>query len=437
MTQKTQGSLSLEALLALGFFSIVCSGSMLTLASAMQISQSMQVVESLSNKSQQGVYELAQLNNTQSSLNTTKTIVANSACAPTYKAVSTENIYGRAVAMQETRSVIDIEELMRRGRDCPAASVNKELRHEVIKLPQNMPQINTLDAINYGDYQILAMGTLNEDTEDLWFIRLDGNKASLESIIESGKGIKDLDAFWIEDRAYVAGAHYSDKDQLLVFDITNASKATEVGRYNLPQVGNSYPQGFSVTYYDERIYVGTRETAGNELHAYDASNLRKLAHTNKREINHNIHDLAGFDGLLYATTSADREDIMVFAPNLEKHSSIHFSDTNSAVDAWTLDITKGSIALGRRESRQGQALAQEMVQIPENTKTFENNSDKPTQVIYIKSMEAGIMYVTSNGQLYLNDEVLYSSDKKFTAAETLSDGRIVAVDELGNLHIWQ
>lgn len=89
--------------------------------------------------------------------------------------------------------------------------------------------------------------------------------------------------------AYVA--QNDSTNQFQVINLTTPSSPSVVSQMTLPGVGISFPQGWSIAYYNNKVYIGTRETAGNEFHIYDVSNPAAPVWQGSREINHNVNDI--------------------------------------------------------------------------------------------------------------------------------------------------
>ena len=62
--------------------------------------------------------------------------------------------------------------------------------------------------------------------------------------------------------------------QFEVIDVTDASNPVSKAKRSLARINpdGSYPEGWRVYYYDKKVYIVTRETAGPELHIFDVEN---------------------------------------------------------------------------------------------------------------------------------------------------------------------
>jgi type II secretory pathway pseudopilin PulG len=88
--------------------------------------------------------------------------------------------------------------------------------------------------------------------------------------------INALDAIrWIDPstaavKRYVFAAMNSTTNQLAIYDVTTPTAPVLVATRSLSScVTNSFPQGWYVVAYGNRLYLSTRETAGPELHVFD------------------------------------------------------------------------------------------------------------------------------------------------------------------------
>ncbi|MBX4192460.1 hypothetical protein KW798_03170, partial [Candidatus Parcubacteria bacterium] len=96
-------------------------------------------------------------------------------------------------------------------------------------------------------------------------------------------------------------------NQLQVINISNPEVPTVVSNITLTGVSSagSFPQGWRVAYYNKRVYVGTRETAGPEFYIYDVSVPATPMFLGRIELTHTINDIAVSGDYAYLATSAD------------------------------------------------------------------------------------------------------------------------------------
>ncbi|MDO8520652.1 MAG: hypothetical protein Q7S52_00890 [bacterium] len=112
---------------------------------------------------------------------------------------------------------------------------------------------------------------------------------------------------------YVYGAADNSTDQLVVVNVSDLSApALETSR-TLPGVDSagSYPQGRSIAFYDDVVYIGTWETAGPEFHSIDVSSPTAPVALDSVELTHSVKNLVVVSERAYLATTADTAELMV------------------------------------------------------------------------------------------------------------------------------
>ncbi len=205
------------------------------------------------------------------------------------------------------------QESMRMGGSCspviPGAWDNPEMRGSIA--------LDTLTGIALtsvgGKHYALVIGEpYTEASHDFFVVDVtDTDNPLLITGITIGDGLQDIavgDGF-----AYVV--EDTSEDQLIVVDVRDPSEPQVVTYSSLPGVDpdpeGSYPGGVSVSFYDSRVYVGTKETAGPEFHLFDVSNPQAPNPVGSLEINHNVNDIAVYGNFAYLATSADYAELTV------------------------------------------------------------------------------------------------------------------------------
>src|SRR3989344_1332633 len=154
--------------------------------------------------------------------------------------------------------------------------------------------------------------------------------------------------------------------QLLVVDVTTKNAPVTVASESLPGVTGtcpfSCPQGRSVFFFDDKVYVGTHRllaAGAKEFHVYDVADPTSPQHLGSYKLDHNVNDIlvtkqdvAGIEKkIAYLVTSADSKELIV----LDVTTPGAISEINSLdiplsiIDAVSLDLdkTKNIIYLGR------------------------------------------------------------------------------------------
>lgn len=102
--------------------------------------------------------------------------------------------------------------------------------------------------------------------------------------------------------------HKEYSRQLQVIEIIGnpPTSASVVADKTLSTVGEcgEYPAGYSVYYYDKKVYVGTKETDGQELTIFDVSTLTSPNEIASISVSRNVNDIVVRDGLAYLATGA-------------------------------------------------------------------------------------------------------------------------------------
>lgn len=225
-----------------------------------------------------------------------------------------------------TTSLVSQEEAEALGEDCELTppSQNWEIdcppQHGFDFTPGGLAATG-LDLLRRGNnkYAILTSGKGSVDKHDFWIVDVTTKTSiNLVSSINTGPDANDVDAFG----NYAFVANNNTTGQLIVIDISNLSSPATISYKNLPGVNpaGSWPQAREVFYYNDRVYVGTRETAGPEFHIFDVSNPSNPVHLGSREINHTIHNIIVRGDYAYLATSADQNELIIL--NVSNPASI-------------------------------------------------------------------------------------------------------------------
>lgn len=73
-------------------------------------------------------------------------------------------------------------------------------------------------------------------------------------------------------RTYAYFAMASTSKQLAIVDVTDVRNPVLVANTGLNNVSGAASDGWRIAYYEQKLYITTRDSAGNELHILDASN---------------------------------------------------------------------------------------------------------------------------------------------------------------------
>lgn len=137
----------------------------------------------------------------------------------------------------------------------------------------------------------------------------------------------------------------SSTTQLAVVEV---STRQIVATSTLPGVAGARPGAVSVRYAAEKLFVGTKRTAGHEFHVFDVSNPLIPVWIGSREMNHNINDIAATREYAFLATSGNVRDLIVL--RVDDPTSIHsVAEVNlpGNEDGRSIALSHNYIALGR------------------------------------------------------------------------------------------
>ena len=176
------------------------------------------------------------------------------------------------------------------------------------------------------------------------------NNLNVLSELEVGsKGINGLDVAG----EYVYAANDNVLGQLLVIDISNNILPTLTSSFLLPDVSGTDAVGNSIFYYDSKVYIGTKNTAGPEFHIVDVSNPLAPESLGSREIGGDVNAIVVSDDTAYIATSVDGGEIKILnvlnPTNIMQIGSHDLEDNDDAKSLYLFDNTLLTGKLGGEE----------------------------------------------------------------------------------------
>ncbi|HOX30620.1 MAG TPA: hypothetical protein P5080_05905 [Candidatus Paceibacterota bacterium] len=210
---------------------------------------------------------------------------------------------GRRAEVKLETYVSNLSLMFDLGGNCQTAVPKKDWRKPLVLTAVERGQLDGSRTVglNMIGNQIYAIGSASEENKpDLLTFGsagLDiGNPGGLSISGKTDCQTKAYNAIVVANhsgsgRTYAYVANNAAQNQLQVIDVSDPSHPVAITLANrtLPGVGNSYPQGWSIYFYKDRIYIATRETAGPEFHVYDVSDPANPVHLGSKEINHNVN----------------------------------------------------------------------------------------------------------------------------------------------------
>lgn len=128
--------------------------------------------------------------------------------------------------------------------------------------------------------------------------------------------------------------------------------------------GGSFPEGQSVYFLNDRLYVGTHETAGPEFHVFDVSNPANPNHLGSLELNHNVHEIVVRGDYAYIASSGNGCELIVVnisdpgnpsvmtnpCPSTVSPGDPNIFDAAGSHDGMSLFLSGNKLYLGRKTS---------------------------------------------------------------------------------------
>ncbi|MBI5004051.1 hypothetical protein HZC00_03080 [Candidatus Kaiserbacteria bacterium] len=188
--------------------------------------------------------------------------------------VSWAGAYGRMLSVDATTTVVDVPQMFALGGGCDMSPPIGEWDPPALFASSNFDTgkptgIDVFQGSVYmtGDhapYLFIASTT---------YATLGQNSGLFVNTgtFDAGVQLNDIRVARINGSVYAFVAANSSTKQLRVIDVTDINDPVLVASSTLANVSGSFPEGFRVYYYDTRLYITTRETAGSEFHIFDVS----------------------------------------------------------------------------------------------------------------------------------------------------------------------
>ena len=260
-------------------------------------------------------------------------------------------------SLEENVLVFDIGEYQRRGHDCGGYPDFKKI-NDVEILPSNFNsnfgnvQATGIDLFSNsaGHIFLTSFKSVDESGGELEIDLAAISEQGLESTLDIGPGLNAID--FAANVLY--GAQKSSKEQLVIVDYSDLSDPFLIATSTLPGVAGVRPEGWSIFYYDHRVYIGTKRTAGHEFHIFDVQDPSNPIWLGSREMNHNINQIAVRGGRAFLATSGNARDLIILdVSNPASISLITELDLPGNEDGRSLALLGNQIYLGRFKSAVG------------------------------------------------------------------------------------
>jgi hypothetical protein len=243
----------------------------------------------------------------------------------------------------------DLPQIGNNGYDCGghpglASYEDGEFFNEDFTTELNSSSATSLDVLD--GYAYVSFRPQEPGVRTLSVINL--NEPHIEpQYITTEYPINRIDA--VRDYAFVA--QHSTTTQIAIFDINTGADLVLLATSTLPGVAGGRPEAVSIFYYDSRLYVGTKRTAGREFHVFDVSVPENPRWLGSREMNHNINDIEVKDGLAFLATSGNVRDMIVLdVKDPANISLVEEIDLPGNEDGRSVHVAGNRVFLGRHKS---------------------------------------------------------------------------------------
>ncbi|MEK7613725.1 MAG: prepilin-type N-terminal cleavage/methylation domain-containing protein [Patescibacteria group bacterium] len=195
---------------------------------------------------------------------------------------------------------------------------------------------------NKEDFVILDLSVANTPAV------ISGSELNLGEFIEAGGGANGRVNALVAADNYVYALSHTKKNSpsemiLTVIDTSILTVPTVVATSTLPGNASAYVDEGAIAYYDGYVYVGTWDTAGPEFHVFDVSLPTNPIEVESVELTHSIKELVVRNNYVYAATTAENAELMVF----DVSNPLSVPDPISAGTVYDVKSTDGTTASGR------------------------------------------------------------------------------------------
>ncbi|MBY0539272.1 hypothetical protein K2P56_02455 [Patescibacteria group bacterium] len=302
----------------------------------------------------------------------TRTVTNSSPCLKiTDTSFSTSTEKNRALSAGIVSAVASIQNALALGGGCDPFPPSTEWDN-----PDSLGSVDVSGADGTGvdaqwfnghRYAFVTADPSSGGNEDFYVFGVDDPENPTDPAVgelNTGNGLYGIDV--AGQYAYVI--QNDNEDQLQVIDISDPANPSVAAELTLAGVdgSGSYPEGWSIAYYDERVYIGLRETAGPEFHVIDVSNPQVPVQLGSLEVTHNINDIVVSGNYAYLATSADYGELVIIdisnpaslslPPNFSTPGTMNMkfnarthaaTPAESTEDGWSVDVAGGIAYLGR------------------------------------------------------------------------------------------
>lgn len=215
------------------------------------------------------------------------------------------------------------------GADCVTEEVNDDWSNpEAFDATQlDFKKATDVSVVKNGSDRFAVLTSESSGSSaTVWAVDVTNPEApSIVGSYDTGADMFAVTAVKIDDVSYAfaVGATSTVQGQLRVFGISDDGGLNFLTSGALEGASGSFPAGVSAYYYDGFVYVGTKETAGPELHVFDVTALPgAIEYEGNFAVNRNVNDIIVRDGLAYLANGPGISDDSLRIYDVSDPSSI-------------------------------------------------------------------------------------------------------------------
>lgn len=235
-------------------------------------------------------------------------------------------------------------------------------------------------------------------------------------------------------RLYAYVTQHSTSSQLAVYDVTDSAAPTlliQLPLFNVASNG-SFPQGWRIMAYGEKLYVVSRETTGPELHIFSTVNPRLPVEINSAVINLNrtVNDMVVRDEMkggttrryLYLAASADLKEVGVYDVSNTIPIEVAAINLAGTADASSLYLTGNTLYIGRKSSNAPELYALNALKLTSGEFSLLGSSEVGTDVLALAGVSSALILGTAkNGE----EVQLWNPDVLSWSPTVVNTGRFI------------
>ncbi len=206
----------------------------------------------------------------------------------------------------------------------------------------------------------------------------------------------DIYKNYTSNRTYVFATLATSTKQLAVLDITDPENIQSKSFLSFKNVNpsGSFPQGYKVLVYDNRVYAVTRETSGYEFHIFNIENVDNIFEIgNGFELNRTVNEILVRDQmvnnqekrLVFLASDSNIKELSILDVTNDVVSEINSINLPGNQDGLSLFSSGELLYLGRSSNTQGGELYAFNIKHPQNPISILSQAEVSANVNHIKA----------------------------------------------------